>query len=191
MMNMISRHLREREIRQRILQNRIRNAVTGRLPALLPEFLRMLAGSLIGFGVIAELLRHFSDVNPVYVLLALNLLFSIQVTHLKYRLSVDPDYRIPGCGCTGAANDKTDAVLRSRESAVLGIPNSVLAVGLYSAMFLAVHFHHDLAAIGLAILAVLGSGYLGYVMVVRIASLCPICINIAALNVLILLQFVR
>jgi hypothetical protein len=43
----------------------------------------------------------------------------------------------------------------------------------------------------LAILAVLGSLYLSYVMVVKITSLCGTCINVAALNVLILLQFVR
>jgi uncharacterized membrane protein len=43
----------------------------------------------------------------------------------------------------------------------------------------------------LAVVGVLGSVYLGYVMVVRIAGLCPTCITIAALNVLILAQLAR
>lgn len=190
-MSTIARRAREREIQRQIRYNRIRKAVVGRLPAVLPEFLRMFLGAALGFGILAELLRHFAGVNPLYVLPSLGLLYSVQVSFYKYRLAVDPDYEVPKCGCAGAANDKTEVVLRSGESAVFGIPNSVLATGLYAVLLLLVYLDRDVAALVPAIVAGLASVYLSYVMVGRIASLCPICVNVAALNLLVLVQFVR
>jgi uncharacterized membrane protein len=187
----IARRAREREIQRQIGYNRIRRAAVGRLPTLLPDYLRMLLGSLLGFAVLAELLRYFADVPPLYLLPAFGLLYSTQASFYKYKLAADPDFKVPTCGCAGAANDKTEAVLRSSESTVLGVPNSVLGTALYAALLLLVYLQHDVAAIVPAIAAVLGSAYLSYVMVGKIASLCPICINIAALNVLILVQFAR
>lgn len=190
-MSTISQRIREREIQRQIRYNRIRKAVVGRLPTLLPEFVKMLLASVLGFGIIAELLRYFADVRPLYVLPALGLVYSMQASFYNYKLAVDPGYKIPKCRCAGAANDKTEVVLQSSESAILRIPNSVLGTALYAALVLLVYVQHDVAAMLLAIVAGLGSVYLSYVMVGKIASLCPICINIAALNVLILLQFVR
>jgi uncharacterized membrane protein len=190
-MSTIARRAREREMQRQIRYNRIRKAVVGRLPALLPEFVRTLLGSLLGFGLSAELLRYFADVKPLYVLPVLGFIYSTQASIYKYRLATDPAYTIPKCGCAGAANDKTEVVLRSSKSAILGIPNSVLGTALYAALLLLVYLQQDVAALLLAIVALVGSVYLSYVMVGRIASLCPICINIAALNVLILLQFAR
>jgi uncharacterized membrane protein len=190
-MSAIARRAREREIQRQIRYNRIRKVVVGRLPALLPEFLRMLLGSLLGFAILAELLRYFAGVPPLYLLPALGLLYSTQASFYKYKLAADPDYEVPTCGCAGAANDKTEVVLRSSESTVLGIPNSVLGTVLYAALLLLVYLQHDAAAMVPAIVAVVGSVYLSYAMVGRIASLCPICINVAALNVLILVQFAR
>lgn len=163
----------------------------GRLPALLPEFLRMLFGSLLGVAILAELLRYFADVKTLYTLPVLGLVYSLQASFYKYKLATDPTYEVPKCGCAGAANDKTDVVLRSSESSILGLPNSVIGTVLYAALLLLVYLQLDVAAIVPAIAAVVGSVYLGYVMVGRIASLCPICVNIAALNALILLQFLR
>jgi len=157
----------------------------------LPEYVKMLFGSLLGFGIVAELLRSFTDVNPLYVLTLFGLLYSLQASFYKYKLAVDPTYEVPKCGCAGAANDKTEVVLRSSASSILGIPSSVLATVLYVVVLLLVYLQHDSAAMLPAILAVAGSIYLGYVMVVRLAGLCPTCVNIAALNVLILVQFVR
>jgi uncharacterized membrane protein len=187
----IARRARERELQNQIRYNRIRRIVVGRLPAVLPEFLKMLLGSLLGFAILAELLRYFADVNPLYVLPVLGLLYSMQASFYKYKLAVDPAYEVPKCGCAGAPNDKTEVVLRSRESSILGVPNSVLATALFGALLLLAYLGRDFAGTQLAIVAVLGSAYLGYVMVVRLASLCPTCVNIAALNVLILVQFVR
>ena len=47
------------------------------------------------------------------------------------------------------------------------------------------------AAIALAVSAALASAYLGYVMVARLRSLCATCVNVAAVNVLILIQLIR
>jgi hypothetical protein len=44
------------------------------------------------------------------------------------------------------------------------------------------------AAIGVAVAAVVASAYLGYLMVVRIGALCPTCVTIAGLNLLIVWQ---
>ena len=162
--------------------------MVSRLPTVLPDFLQMLVGTLIAFWIVATLLSYFADVKPLYTLSVLGLLYSLQVTYYKIRLAVDPTYTVPKCRCAGRASDQTEIVLRSRESAVLGIPNSVLSTLLYAALFVLVYLEHEGAALPLGILAVVGSAYLSYVMVVRIASLCPTCVNVAAVNALILWQ---
>jgi len=186
--NTISRHLREREIRRQIRYNHVRKAVAGRLPTGLHEFLQTFGGALLGFFIVAELLAYFADVKPLYTLSALGTLYSMQATYYKYKLSVDPAYIVPKCKCAGLGNDKTDVVLRSSESAIFGVPNSVLATLLYPTLFVLVYSGHEQAALPIGLLGVVGSAYLSYVMVVRLASLCSICVNVAALNVLILWQ---
>ena len=185
-MNTISRRAREREIRRGILHNRIRRAVVDRLPAALPDFLQTLMGALIAFWILAALLSYFADVKPLYTLAALGLLYSLQLTYYKVKLSVDPTYTVPRCRCAGQASDKTEIVLRSPESAILGTPNSVLSASLYSALLALAFSGHEGATVPLGILAAVGSAYLSYVMVARLASLCPICVNVAAVNALIL-----
>lgn len=190
-METISHRVRERELERQVRYNRVRKAVSHALPALLPEYLQMLLGSVIGFGIVAELLRRFAGVDPLYLLPALGLLYSAQTTYFRARLAADPGFRIPRCRCSLAANDSTELVLRSRSSTILGIPNSVLGVALYTTMLAVVALDDRAATQALAVVGVLGSVYLGYVMVVRIAGLCPTCITIAALNVLILAQLAR
>src|SRR6266516_2500977 len=180
----ISRRVREREVRRQLLHNRLRKATVRRVPSLLPEFLKVATASLIGFWIIAELLAYVSGPRPLYTLTVLGLVYSLQVTYYRYKLSADPGYRIPRCNCAGGGNDDTETVLRSRHGALLRIPNSVLGVALYSALF--VYVYDRDAALLLEILAVLESLYLSYAMVVKITSLCATCINVAALNVLIL-----
>jgi uncharacterized membrane protein len=187
----ISRRVRERDIRRQILHNRLRSYVAGRLPALLPEFLKTMLGSLLGFWIITTLLAYIPHANPLYTLPAFGLLFSMQATYYKYRLSVDPGYKIPKCRCAGLRDDNTEMVLQSRQSAILRIPNSVLGVAVYIALLLSVYLGHTGTAMSLAVVAVLASAYLSYVMVVKIAGLCVNCINLAALNLLILWQFLR
>ena len=117
------------------------------------------------------------------------MLFRSQANYYKYKLSADPDYKIPRCGgCGGRRNDNTEAVLRSRKSALLGIPNSLLGAVFYSALLLMVYMKHPGAAMYLAVAGVLASGYLSYVMIVRIEALCALCVNTTALNLLILAQ---
>lgn len=190
-MSSISRNVQEREVRRQLRQNAVRKYVVDRAPALLPEYLKLVLGALIAFWVIARLLAFIPGVTPVYALVGFGLFYSLQTTYYKVKLSSDPGYRIPRCRCAGQRYDDTEAVLRSRESALLKIPNAVLGSALYVALAVLIHLNHGNAAIALGAVAVLLSAYLGYVMVVKITSLCPNCVNVAALNVLVLWELVR
>ncbi|HLW70414.1 MAG TPA: vitamin K epoxide reductase family protein [Candidatus Binataceae bacterium] len=200
-LSVISNRVREREVRRQVVSERIRQAVVsgnflesyvpGRVPALLLEFLKMVTGSILGFWILTELLTHTIHANPLYVLAAFGLIYSLQTTYYKYRLSADPDYKIPRCRCSGARNDHTEAVLQSPESATFGIPNSAFGVALYVTLLFLIYVKAPGAALLFALTAVLISAYLSYVMVIRIKSLCMKCINVAALNALILWQLLR
>ena len=190
----IARSVRQREIRRQLLYNRVRRVAASnslrrfladRIPALPAEFLKLFAGSLLGYWIVASLLAHFFRFNPVNILSAFGLLYSIQSVYYKYQLSKDPSYRIPRCRCAGRRNDNAEVVLLSRQSAIFGIPNGVLGVVLYLVLPLLVHRQLTNAAISMAAIAALGSLYLGYVMVFRIRNLCTNCINVLALNGLI------
>jgi uncharacterized membrane protein len=187
----ISRRVREREVRRQILYNRLRRYAGERVPAVPLEFVKMLAGSLVGFWIITALLAYIPHARPLYTLPLFGLLFSLQATYYKYRLARDPGFKIPKCRCPGREGDDTEAILRSRESAILKIPNSLLGVVAYVALLFLVHSQRADAAMWLAAAAVLGSAYLSYVMVARIRSLCANCVNVAALNLLILWHLVR
>lgn len=191
MTSVISRRVREREVRRQLLHNRLRRAGIRLVPALFREFLKLATAALIGYWIVTELLAYVGGPRPLYTLTALALVYSLQATYYKYRLSVDPGFRIPNCNCAGSRKDDTETVLRSSQSAILRIPNSVLGSLLYSALLVLVYLNERDAAMQLAIVALLASLYLSYVMVVKIASLCATCISVAALNVLILLQLLR
>jgi uncharacterized membrane protein len=193
----VARRVREKEVRRQILDGRFRRALVGLLqtgagfPALLPELLKTLLGSVLGFWIVTGLLSTFLHVKPVYALAVLGLFYSLQSTYYKYRLSADPTYRIPRCGCGGAGKDGSEVVLRSKESAILRVPNSALGAALYVVLLASVLDGRAGVAQVAAILAVSASAYLGYLMVARIGALCSNCVNVAALNVLVLWQLLR
>ena len=168
--------------------NYLADFVATHVPAILLEFLKMMMGSLLGFWLIGKLLEYTLDINPLYTFPVFGLLYSMQATYYKYRLSVDPNYEIPKCRCAGRQNDNMKTVLQSRESAILGVPNSVLAAVFYSTLLIMSYFGHLDIVMTVAIMAFCGSVYLSYVMVVKIGSLCKNCIDIGALNILILFQ---
>lgn len=186
----ISRRVREREIRRQLLANRIRKAVLTRVPPLLGELLTMTVASLIGYWLLAYGLS-FAGVASLYTLVGFAALYAAQATYYKVRLAVDPGFRIPSCNCSRARFDDSASVLGSPYSSIAGVPTSVLALPAYAGILVVWRLGHDAAAIGLAAALVLAGIVLGYVMVARIASLCTTCVNIAALNVLILLELVR
>jgi uncharacterized membrane protein len=192
----IERRVREREIRRQLLHSRVRHGISALglvarpVSGPLPEFLRTLGGSLLGLWIIALLLEYTTGARSVWTFAVLGIVYSLQATYHKHKLSVDPSYRIPRCGCTGRRDDDSEAVLRSRGSAILGVPNSVLALALYPGLLLLLYTGHGETATLLASAAVAASAYLSYVMVARLASLCATCINVVALNVLILWQLV-
>ena len=182
--------VRETELKSILLQQRLRNAGR-RLPQPLREYLRMLAAAAVGFGVIAALLAWLTPVEPLHSLPALALLFSAQATSYAVRLARDPDFEVPGCGCGTSVNDDSTTVLRSPQSRALGIPISAYGVLLYAGLLTAVVADVPAVAVALALAAGLASLSLGFVMVARLASVCTLCVNVAALNLLILLQLVR
>jgi uncharacterized membrane protein len=187
----IARRVREREVRRQMLAIRIRRATIARVPALAPELLKMTAASMIGYWIIASLLAYVGGPQTVYTLTAIALLFSLRATYYKYKLAADPEFRLPKCGCGGTDHDDTQAVLTSRQSATLGMPNSLLAIFIYTALLVSLALHHRAPATMLAAAAVAGGLYLSYVMINVIKRLCTTCINIAALNVAILIELIR
>jgi uncharacterized membrane protein len=149
----------------------------------------MVSATVIGFGVVTFVLDRFTSVDPLWVLGGVALLYSLRAAYYKFKLANDPGYVVPKCGCAGA-HDKTEVVLRSPYSTFLGVSNAAVGAALYAALLLTVHLDERGAATALALVAVAVSGYLGYAMVVRIGALCPTCVTIAGLNVLILWQLV-
>jgi uncharacterized membrane protein len=198
-MGAISGRVREREIRRQLRHNHtrtaairgrtaVRNYVATRTTALARQFLETLLGSLLGFLLIAELLAHLAGVREVYTFSAFGLVYSLQSTYYKYKLAADPEFKIPSCRCARRGPDGTEGVLQSRHSAILGVPNSVFAVAFFLAVPVLTAVAGSRTALPLAVVAVAVSGYLSYVMLMRIRSLCATCINIAALSALILWQ---
>lgn len=185
-MSSITNRIRERE--RLILRNRLRLAIRLHLPVLLQDYVKMIFGTIVGFGIVTFLLQRYTDVDPLWVLGGVALMFSLRAGYYEVKLATDPDFRVPKCGCARAADDRTEIVLRSTYSRVLGVPNTAIGAALYIALLVAVQLAHHQAATVLAVAAVVGSAYLGYAMVARIGALCPTCVTIAGLNMLILWQ---
>lgn len=190
-MRTLSRRVREQELQRQIRYNRVRKAVRNHAPAPLPDYLRMLFGSVVGLGIGTWLLQRFAGLEPRYVLPAIGFVYSAQAASYKLKLARDPDFKVPNCGCAGAANDRTEAVLLSKQSTILGVPNVVLGIGLYAAVVVLIDQHHVPAAATLAIVGLLASAYLAHVMIVRIGGLCSTCVNIAAVNVLLVAHLIH
>ena len=182
---------REAEIRSLLLQQRALNAVRrarGRLPQALGDYLRLLVSSVVGLGILTAIVAWLSPAEPLLILSALGLLFSGQAASYSVRLARDPDFTVPGCGCGVDVADDTATVLRSREGKLVGVPSPFLGVVLYTGLLGAVALDSSAAVVALAVVAGLTSAYLGYVMVVRIASVCSLCVSVAAINLLLLLH---
>lgn len=193
----IRRRARERDIERQVLYNRTRRATLtaylaararGRVPELLPEFLKVLLGSMLAFWLIAAALAYFFDARPLYTYVLLAIVFSVQATWYKRQLAKNPDFRIRRCNCGAGRRDSTENVLKSRASTILGIPNSALATALYGVLLALLYAGHAEAALFVSAAAVLVSAYLAYIMITQVRGLCSTCINIAALNCLMLWQ---
>jgi len=196
----IRRRARERDIERQVLYNRTRKATVrsylaararGRFPVLLPEYLKVLLGSMIGFWLLAWPLSYFFDAQRLYTYAVLGLVFSLQATYYKYQLARNPEYKVRRCNCGGARKDGTEAVLKSSASAIVGIPNSLLGAAIYSVLLVLIYSGYMGTAQLVAAAGVLVSAYLAFVMIVRVGALCSTCISIAALNVLIVWQLLR
>lgn len=193
----IRRRTRERDIARLVWSDRTRQATLaaylgararGWMPALLPEFLKAVLGATLGFWLLAVALAYFFEARPLYTYAVLAIVFSLQATYYKRQLTRNPDFRVRRCHCPGARKDSTEHVLKSGASTIFGIPNSALAAALYGVLLVLLYGGYAGAALLVSALAVLVSGYLAYVMIARVKGLCSTCVNIAALNCLILWQ---
>ncbi len=185
-MSSLGRYIHERDAERQARSDRVRSAVLDRLPTLLPEYLNTLVGALLGFWILAALLWYFVDVDPLYTLAAIGLVYSSQATYYTFKLAADPAFTVPKCKCAGRTHDDTEVVLRSPASAMLSVPNALLGSLWYALLVVLVATGNEMIATPIALLAVAASAHLGVVMVTRIRALCPICINTGAMNVLIL-----
>src|SRR5688572_21910489 len=86
----IRRRARERDIERLVWYNGTRKATLaaylkaraqGRFPELLPEYLKMLLGSMLGFWLIALLLSYFFHAQPLYTYGVLAIVFSLQASY--------------------------------------------------------------------------------------------------------------
>jgi uncharacterized membrane protein len=161
-----------------------------RLPPALRDYLRLLAGAAVGFGLLTGLLGWLTPLEPELVLPVLALVFSAQAASYAARLARDPGFRIPDCGCGADVRDDSATVLRSPQSRLLGVHNAYVGVVLYAALTTAAVLGLGWVAAGLVVAAAAASAYLGWVMVARLGSVCSLCINVAALNLLLLVQLV-
>jgi uncharacterized membrane protein len=196
----IQRRARERDIERQVMYDRTRKATVriylaaralGRFPALLPEYLKVLLGSMIGFWLLAWPLSKFFDAQRVYTYAVLALVFSLQATYYKHQLAKNPEYKVRRCNCGGARKDGTETVLKSSASTIVGIPNSLLGAAIYGVLLVSIYSGSMGTAQLVAAAGVLVSAYLAFVMIVRVGALCSTCISIAALNVLIVWQLLR
>lgn len=191
----IARRMQEREIRRQLHANdarrtaiRLRAAVVERLPVLVREYAETLLGSLLGFAVLFELAAHLAGVSALYTLPAFGLVYAWQATYYKFKLASDPSFVIPSCRCAGRRRDGTADVLRSGHAAFLGVPSSLLAAAIFAALLALTAAGEPGPRLPLAGLALAASAYLGYAMLVRVRSVCTLCVNIAAINVLLVWQ---
>lgn len=196
----IRRRAREHDVERVILFNRSRNATLAawlaararaHVPALLGEYVKVLAGAMLGFWLLAWGLAALFGAPRVYTYAVLAIVFSGQAAYYKRQLATNPDFQVRRCNCGGARRDSTERVLSSGASAVAGVPISLLGTVLYVGLIGLLLAGHTGPALLVAGAAVLVSGFLAHHMIARVRGLCSTCINIAALNVLILGQLVR
>jgi uncharacterized membrane protein len=194
------RRARERDTERVLLYDRTRQATVAAwlsararspFPTLLPEYVKVLVGSVLGFWLLAWPLAGFFDVPRVYTYAVLGLVFSLQATHTRYRLAKDPEYKVRRCNCGGARRDATEVVLQSSASTVAGIPTSLVGAAIYAVLLAVIYSGYVGAAQAIAGAGLLVSAWLAFIMIVRLNALCSTCINIAALNVLIVWQLTR
>jgi uncharacterized membrane protein len=155
------------------------------------RFVQSLLSALIALWVLAALASFLFDVDPVYTLCALGLLFAGQATWYKHRLAVDPSFVIPGCKCGSAAGDRTEAVLTSAFGSIRSVPISLIGVAAYVLLLLLARSGQLGTAVWVAAAALAVSMWLAFVMVSRIRALCSLCISTCAVNILLVWYLVR
>ena len=90
-MSSIVERIRERERNHVVLRNRLRRAARLHLPVLLPDYVKLLSGTVLGFGIVTFLLRRYTDVDPLWMLGGVALMYSLRAAYYDVKLATDPD----------------------------------------------------------------------------------------------------
>jgi uncharacterized membrane protein len=136
-----------------------------------------------------DYMRYYPGFDSFYMFAGLGIIYSIQATVYKYRMMKDPNYVPPKCKCGNKPTVNMKNVLNSKESSLFfGIPNSIFGVGFYALTTYLYWIHRDDIVTALLVVSCNFSLYLGWIMVHRIGSLCALCINIYAINILMLIK---
>lgn len=186
----LHRQLRYNRVRKKAISSGIAASEHLRryVPAIFLDFFRMLFGAIMVFWLLITLLSHLTHFSQIYTLAVLGLIYSYQAQFYKYRLAKDPGFKIPRCGCARQVNESTESVLRSRQSSFLGIPLSVIGILFYLAIIMCLAVGCKDAIFTVSVFAVMLSVYLSCAMLFKIHYLCSNCINIAALNLILVWQ---
>jgi uncharacterized membrane protein len=136
-----------------------------------------------------DYMRFYEGVNTIYIFAGLGVLYSAQATLYKYRMYADPEYVPPKCKCGNKPTINVKAVLQSEDSSLfLGIPNSIFGIGFYPLIAYLTYIGYTSPVIALLVIACTLSLYLGYKMVYTVGSLCTLCVNIYAINILLIIK---
>ena len=122
--------------------------------------------------------------TPLLILASLGLLISLYAFYVKQRMKKDKNYS-PVCDIS----DKVSCTkaMGSRYGSFFIVPNSVWGILFYGALAVLSFMGMIQAVIWLSVVAVLGSIYLAYASFFKIKVLCPLCLGIYAINILILI----
>jgi len=136
-----------------------------------------------------DYMKFYNGINTIHVYVGLGILYSLQATFYKYKMLKDPEYVPPKCKCGNKPTINTKTVLESDESSLFfGIPNSIFGIGLYPLIGYLTYLQFESAVIGMLVIAATISFYLAYKMIYDIGSLCSLCINVYAVNVLLVIK---
>ena len=122
--------------------------------------------------------------TTILILSCLGLLISLYAFYVKKKMEKDKNYS-PVCDLS----DKVSCTkaMGSEYGSFFIVPNSVWGIGFYALVLLLSILGNIEAVIWLSIVAVLGSIYLAYISFFKIKVLCPLCLGIYAINILILI----
>jgi uncharacterized membrane protein len=157
------------------------------IPVVVTDFLKEITGALFIIYFFFGYSAYYLNVNPLHMYSIMGIFYSMQATVYKYRMNKDPNYKIPKCKCASRPTIDTQKVLSSDESIMMfNIPNSIFGTLFYVVALGLNYMQYSQLLTYWLVLGFLSNFYFAYIMVFNIKNLCSICINIYAINTLLL-----